>query len=77
MLPGNMVSSNNPLYRYAGFGFVQQVREGQAKVEFRPTLFSSPPYLTESKILNIDELEEIRTPVERLLGRDFERTMAL
>ncbi|GAI79019.1 unnamed protein product, partial [marine sediment metagenome] len=45
---GAMVVSTNPLYAGQGIGFIEQLRETQAKVEFRATVFSPPPYITES-----------------------------
>ena len=61
---GNWVVSTNPLHAGNGVGIVQQVRGEQAKVEFRPTVFSKPPYLTESRILNVNELCAVKSPLE-------------
>ena len=63
---GDAVVSSNPLFRDLGIGYVLEVRGGRAKVEFRPTVFSAPPYLTESKIIDVDELRVVRSPVDRL-----------
>jgi superfamily II DNA or RNA helicase len=70
--PGAWVVSSNPLHSGNGIGVVQQVRGEQAKVEFRPTVFSRPPYLTESRILNINELHVVKTPLDRLRDGDFD-----
>ena len=69
---GSWVVSTNPLHTGNGVGVVQQVRKQQAKVEFRPTVFSKPPYSTESRILNIDELRVIKSPLERLQDGEFD-----
>jgi len=39
-----------------GAGIVLDVRVRQAKIEFRPTVFSDPPYTTETKILDLADL---------------------
>ena len=41
---GMWVVSTNPLHTDNGVGAVQQIRNEQAKVEFRPTVFSRSPY---------------------------------
>lgn len=69
VIPGTRVVATNPRHVNLGIGVVHQVRGAQAKVEFRPTVFSQPPYLTESRILNVDELRVVKTPIERL-GQD-------
>lgn len=69
---GSWVISTNPLYSEAGIGVVQQVQGEQAKVEFRPTIFSKPPYSTESRILKLKELRVIKSPLGRLRDSNFE-----
>ena len=69
---GNWVVSTNPLHAGNGVGIVQQVRGEQAKVEFRPTVFSKPPYLIESRILSVNELRAIKSPLERLRDSEFD-----
>ena len=69
---GAWVISNNPLHADNGLGVVQQVQRERAKVEFRPTIFSKPPYLTVSRTLNINELRVIKSPLERLQDGDFD-----
>ena len=69
---GSWVVSTNPLHSDNGIGVVQQVRRGQAKVEFRPTVFSKPPYDTVSRVLNINELRAFKSPLERLQNNEFD-----
>ena len=69
---GSWVVSTNPLYADNGIGVVQQVRRGQAKVEFRPTVFSKPPYDTVSHVLDISELRAFKLPLERLQNSEFD-----
>ncbi len=64
-LEGDLVRSANPLYRGYGIGRIQKVRNAQAKVEFHPSVFQPPPYRTESKVLQLEELERIDTPLQR------------
>ena len=70
--PGAHVACTDPLPGSKSVGVVQEVRGSQAKVEFRPTVFSRPPYLTESRIIGTDELQVVKTPVERVLEREFD-----
>ncbi|MFB6225287.1 MAG: hypothetical protein ABEI13_02415, partial [Candidatus Paceibacteria bacterium] len=72
--PGTTVFSNNQLYRELGTGVVLDVRGEQAKVEFRPTIFSDPPHVNETKILHLDDLQAIKSPLERLRDGEFEET---
>ena len=66
------VISTNPQHADNGIGVVQKVRREQAKVEFRPTIFSNPPYSTETRILSIKELRAIKSPIERLRDGEFD-----
>lgn len=70
--PQKWVVSKNPLYSHLGLGIVQEVRGTQAKVEFRPTVFSKPPYRTESLFLDINDLTVVKTPLEKLHDREFD-----
>lgn len=72
MRPGDAVRSTNALLRGFGVGYVQEVRGTRAKVEFRPSVFSAPPYLTESKIIDVDELRVVKWPVDRLRDGDLD-----
>jgi hypothetical protein len=62
---GDLVRSTNDLYKEYGVGRVQKVRAEHAKVEFNPSVFMTPPYRSENKILLLSELEKVDTPVER------------
>lgn len=59
------VRSTNDLYRAYGTGRVQKLRNGQAKVEFNPSVFMPPPYRSENKILAVDQLEVVDSPLDR------------
>ena len=69
---GNWVVSTNSLHADNGVGIVQQVRGEQAKVEFRPTVFSKPPYLTLSRTLSLNDLRVVKSPLDRLRAGAFE-----
>jgi hypothetical protein len=60
-----LVRSTNDLYRAYGTGRVQKLRNGQAKVEFNPSVFMPPPYRSENKILAVDQLEVVDSPLDR------------
>ncbi len=66
---GTHVRSVNGIYRLLGVGRVQKLRDHQCKVEFNPTVFSSPPYRSENKILKLEEVVVCPTPLE-LAGVD-------
>lgn len=61
---GTHVKSLNGIYKPLGVGLVQKVKDHQCKVEFNPTVFSRPPYRSENKILQLDEIEVCPTPFE-------------
>ncbi len=69
---GSWVISTQPLYIDEGIGIIQQVQGDQAKVEFRPTVFSKPPYRTVSRHLGLDQLRVVKSPWERLRDGDFD-----
>ncbi len=62
--PGTHVRSVNGIYKPLGVGRVQKVKDSQCKVEFNPSVFSRPPYRSENKILQLDEIEVCPTPLE-------------
>ncbi len=62
--PGSHVRSVNGIYRPLGVGRIQKVKDHQCKVEFNPTVFSRPPYRSENKILQLNEIELCPTPLE-------------
>jgi len=62
---GDLVRSTNDMYKEYGVGRVQKVRGEHAKVEFNPSVFMTPPYRSENKILPLAELEKVDTPLDR------------
>src|SRR5436305_15318410 len=62
---GDLVRSTNDRYKQYGVGRVQKVRGEHAKVEFNPSVFMTPPYRSENKILLLSELEKVDTPLDR------------
>src|SRR5213594_2066485 len=60
-----LVRSTNDLYKSYGTGRVQKLRNGQAKVEFNPSVFMPPPYRSENKILAVEQLEVVDAPLDR------------
>ncbi len=65
ILDGNLVRSTSGLYKPYGTGRVQKLRNGQAKVEFNPSVFMPPPYRSENKILAVEQLEVVDCPLDR------------
>jgi SNF2 family DNA or RNA helicase/HKD family nuclease len=63
---GAFVRSKNRIYRSLGIGKIQKVRNNQSKVQFDPSVFSKPPYRSENKIMLLEELEMIDTPLDRM-----------
>ena len=59
------VVSRNPLYREYGVAKVLKVKNDQAKIEFAPGLFSTPPLFAHTKILRLREIERVSDPMER------------
>lgn len=62
---GSLVRSTNGLYRSYGIGRVQKIHNGHAKVEFNPSVFMSPPYRSENKILAVGQLQAVDMPLDR------------
>jgi superfamily II DNA or RNA helicase len=60
-----LVRSTNTLYKPYGAGRVHKLRNGQAKVEFNPSVFMPPPFRSENKILAVDQLEVVDSPLDR------------
>lgn len=65
MADGALVRSTNTLYQHYGTGRIQKLRNGQAKVEFNPSVFMPPPYRSENKILAVEQLEAVDSPLDR------------
>jgi hypothetical protein len=61
---GDLVLSKNPIYRPHGIGKIFKVKGAQAKAEFSPTVFSSPPWRSTNWILRLEELEIVLSPLE-------------
>lgn len=63
---GDRVIPKTAHHQKLGLGTVLDVRGDQAKVEFRCTVFSNPPYITETRILDLSELQVIPSPTTLL-----------
>jgi ERCC4-related helicase len=72
LIEGELIRSTNPLYKPYGVGQTVKVRNGQAKIEFKPSVFMAPPYRSESKILPVAELEKVDTPLDRAARGEWE-----
>lgn len=57
------VRSKHDLYKGYGTGRIQNLRKGHAKVEFNPSVFMPPPYRSENKILVVEQLEVVDSPL--------------
>src|ERR1039458_2995515 len=62
--PGAHVRSLNPLYRPHGVGTVQKVRDELCKLEFNPSVFSTPPHRSINYLLKVAELEACPPPLD-------------
>jgi superfamily II DNA or RNA helicase len=72
-LKGNMARIKRPdALRKKGVGYIIEQRSNQVKLEFYPTVFSKPPYTTESKIALIEDVEVLKTPLQQLKDRKFD-----
>ncbi len=72
VVPGDLVRSTNDMYKEYGVGRVTLVRREYVKVEFNPSVFMTPPYRTESKVLLQSEVERVDTPLERIVRGQWE-----
>lgn len=70
--PGQMVAARDPRYASLGLGFVEKSDEESVKVEFRPSVFTTPPYEPKVVVLRRQELEPVSSPVERLIAAEFD-----
>ena len=61
---GARVRSVNCIYRPNGVGKVQKTRDELCKVEFNPSVFSSPPHRSINYLLKVAELEICPPPLE-------------
>jgi len=69
---GDLVRSTNDLFKSYGIGRIQKARGPQAKVEFNPSVFMQPPYRSENKILQLEEIEKVDSPIERACRETWE-----
>jgi ERCC4-related helicase len=69
---GDLARSTNEIFRDYGVGRIQKVRGPTAKVEYDPSVFMSPPYRSENKLLVFDEMERIDTPLDRAAAGRWE-----
>src|SRR5437763_5800492 len=69
---GESVRSTSALYKAYGTGRVQKLRNGQAKVEFNPSVFMPPPYCSENKILGVDQLQLVDSPLDRAIRAQWD-----
>jgi superfamily II DNA or RNA helicase len=70
---GDSVASTNPGLRPYGVGRVLMVKNGIAKVEYSPGLFSEPPLYAHTKLLRVDEAEKVPDPLERAVNGEWEK----
>ncbi|MGH7824805.1 MAG: DEAD/DEAH box helicase [Candidatus Binatia bacterium] len=61
---GDSVIGTNPSLRPYGAGRVLMVKNGIAKVEYSPGLFSEPPLYAHTKLLKLEETERVPEPLE-------------
>ncbi len=66
------VISNDPLLRPYGKGQIQKIKNGLAKVEYVPHVFSSPPLFAHTKLVKLEETERIPSPIERLKAGELD-----
>ncbi len=70
---GDLVVSINPSLRPYGVGRVLMVKNGIAKVEYSPGLFSEPPLYAHTKLLKVEETERVPDPLERAVIGQWEK----
>ncbi len=70
---GDSVIGTNPSLRPYGAGRVLMVKNGIAKVEYSPGLFSEPPLYAHTKLLKIEETERVPAPLELALKGQWEK----
>lgn len=62
---GDLIRSLNEMHRPLGTGRIQKIKMGYGKVEFNPSIFLEPPYRSENRMLLLDEIERLETPLQR------------
>lgn len=70
---GDSVIGTNPSLRPYGAGRVLMVKNGIAKVEYSPGLFSEPPLYAHTKLLKVEEAERVPEPLELALNGTWEK----
>lgn len=70
---GDSVLSTSSSLRPYGVGRVLMVKNGIAKVEYSPGLFSEPPLYAHTKLLKVDETQKISDPLKRALEGQWEK----
>ncbi len=70
---GDSVIGTNPSLRPYGAGRVLMVKNGIAKVEYSPGLFSEPPLYSHTKLLKLEETERVADPLELALEGRWEK----
>lgn len=70
---GDTAISTNPSLRQYGVGRVLMVKNGIAKVEYSPGLFSEPPLYAHTKLLKVEESEKVPDPLERAMNGQWEK----
>lgn len=68
----SLLRSTLEIFRHYGVGVATKVKNGVAKVEFRPSVFMEPPYHSENKILDITQVEVCDSPLDRLRRSQFD-----
>src|SRR5271157_1041732 len=71
---GKMIASTDPKLAELGWGYVRRSQVNQVEVEFRHTIFNKPPYEARLKTLTQQEIQLIKTPLQRLHDGEFEDT---
>ncbi|MPZ76760.1 MAG: DEAD/DEAH box helicase [Deltaproteobacteria bacterium] len=70
---GDSVFSTNPSLRPYGIGRVLILKNGIAKVEYSPGLFSEPPLYAHTKLLKIEEVQRVANPLELAAAGEWEQ----
>lgn len=74
VVKGDCVVPKSSLDQELGLGTVLDTRGNQAKVEFRPSIFSKPPYITQTRILDLSDLKVIPSPTTLLQRAQYDET---
>ncbi len=64
----DIVISRNYLLEHYGKGRIIKIKNGMAKVEYVPHVFSSPPHFAHTKLVYLNETDRISSPIEKLLS---------